>query len=766
MPKERFLGAILFADIVGYTRLMQTDEDHASDLLEHFRKTVHSVVPAHQGQVEQFYGDGCLVTFTTATDAVYCARSLQHAFSTKKDLRVRVGLHQGEMVREGQNLFGDSINIASRIESMADPGSILVSKTIRDQVKNKTDVTLYALGAVEFKNVSEAIQVYALDEPGLVVPSKLGKKTASSPEVPKRTRSHSWTLPLVIIVGVGLLGLLATRWINGSDSPFNDGAVQSPLSAEQRDHRVLVLPFQNQTQSSELESYGQMIADWLTTGLMETEDAEVINPTNLNQTKTAGLGSADIDINTLAGAGVLIQGRYYLQEDQLFVHAQILEAKSGRVIHAIDPIQGDKDKMVEILQELSETILGFWSVRNASRFAKDPPKYEAYKKYEAVDRFFNMDEYDEVVEQELWAAYRLDTNFAAPLLKLAIMYGNGGPQSAEHLDSVITLIERSKLRLSQWEQLRLDFIKSSKSKNYLQSANLNEEMYRMDPSDHVANYNGSLNYLRVGKYQEAVDLLNRLDSAFIPASPIIDRRTNMKIEAYNRLGAYQDVIRVVGEDRGQKLLMTTAEGHLMALIRMDSLEQLDYWLDRYLGQGMHTSSGSPWDGTRLVLRICSEAFLKQESMLLEKYIGRLKSNVNGHQNADYFLGQADYMLGNYQDVIDRLQAYVQREDVSAFDRFRARSVIGAAACKLNKHDVAEKQIESIKQDMPNFFPGAESYFIACILASCGDSDQAITHLKSAIDIGGIRHFLGALSGDIFLADLHGLPQFQKLVWPG
>jgi len=205
--ERRQLTAILFADIVGYTALMQSNEKQALANLQKFKIELEKSVPTNSGTIIQYYGDACLATFNSAADAASCALALQIAFQDQPKVPVRIGLHSGEVVFKEGNVFGDAVNIASRIESMGVPGAILLSSSVRNQIKNKEEFALTSLGKFEFKNIEDAMTVYALTNDNLVVPKKdnlKGKfKTAKATATAPTNR-----YPLVI--GGLLLALVAS----------------------------------------------------------------------------------------------------------------------------------------------------------------------------------------------------------------------------------------------------------------------------------------------------------------------------------------------------------------------------------------------------------------------------------------------------------------------------------------------------------------------------------------------------------------------------
>lgn len=196
MAEQRRLSTVLFADIVGYTSLMQSDEKSAMLFLNHFKELVEHIVPIYRGEIIQYYGDAVLLTFDSATTGVECAIELQQAF-IEKEIPVRIGMHLGDVIFKNDNVFGDGVNIASRIESMGIPGCLLVSKTIRDQLVNKEGFHLRSLGPFEFKNVVEPMEVFAITNKGMAVPMReqIKGKLNDSDKKPRR----KWIVPIFIM---------------------------------------------------------------------------------------------------------------------------------------------------------------------------------------------------------------------------------------------------------------------------------------------------------------------------------------------------------------------------------------------------------------------------------------------------------------------------------------------------------------------------------------------------------------------------------------
>ncbi len=171
MAQSRQLAVIMFTDIMGYTAIMQQDEDLALNKLNRFKDELKLKVKEFRGEIIQYYGDGCLIIFTNSVDAVNCARGLQEDFREEPQIPVRIGIHLGDILVNEGNIFGDCVNIASRIESMGVPGSVLLSESIKDQLQNKPEFQLTSLGNFEFKNVVEPMEIFALANHGFPLPN-------------------------------------------------------------------------------------------------------------------------------------------------------------------------------------------------------------------------------------------------------------------------------------------------------------------------------------------------------------------------------------------------------------------------------------------------------------------------------------------------------------------------------------------------------------------------------------------------------------------
>lgn len=168
----RQLAAILFADMTGYTALMQENEQLARAKRKRLKDVLEASVAKFNGKILQYYGDGSLSIFNSAIDSVQCAVSMQQLLQEEPGVAVRMGIHTGDVTIEDEAIYGDGVNLASRIESLAVAGGIFISEKVFDEIKNQEGIRTREMGYFELKNVKQAVRVFAIANDGIVVPSR------------------------------------------------------------------------------------------------------------------------------------------------------------------------------------------------------------------------------------------------------------------------------------------------------------------------------------------------------------------------------------------------------------------------------------------------------------------------------------------------------------------------------------------------------------------------------------------------------------------
>ena len=712
-----------------------------------------------------------MILFDSTVGAVQCAIEMQQEFQQEPVVPLRIGVHVGEVIRKGNDVFGNGINIASRVESMGVAGAVLISKDAQKRVKNQEHHDFVSLGHFNFKNVEEPIEVFALANQGLVVPTPeqlVGKQKAVNTSA---TNIFNKLLPfLLALLTLGAIG----AWI-ASEQGWFDVERGETIAREFKDKRVAVMLFENQTLNPELDVFGKMISDWVTKGLMETGEANVISAANIqNQIAQASILGGGSEFYNATGVGVVIQGRYYLQEDQLMIHANVVDAEKGEVIHALDPIQGPRSKMMDLLQEFTEEILGYWSVRKQNRYLQNPPKYQAYQNMLEVERLWGIAKHYDRVEQSLLEAFRLDTTFYAPLLKLAVLYSNLGGNS-EMRDSVLEFLEGKNPELSKWEKLRYDAVKEASSTNpdRLEVIRLNELIYAMDPSDLNASYNISWNSILTNYPQKAADQINGFDQNFRDMDSEYSWTEARLAEAYYMTGQYESVIQVAKRYSFPKRMRLIAVLHINSLIRMDSTEILDKVVEDYHKKGVFAWDGTPRDAGDLFQAICAEAYILNKNDLLKQYIDDYRGYISAQlEGNDYYYekGLAFYLEQSYDQALSQWQLENRSPVPPRIYLFHPYlfhlSRLGIAHAKLGQIEESEKILAQISG-----FPAINNsnvqhwYHEAQVYTALGKRDEAMASLRKSIEGGQIFLPYGSFANDIFFKSLFNDPEFQELVRP-
>lgn len=229
MSQTRQLAAIMFTDISGFTSLMGDDEQKAYAILQKNRALQKPIIEQFNGTWIKELGDGVLASFPTVSDAMNAAFNIQQACNAAKNFQLSIGIHQGEIIVENGDIFGDAVNVASRIQSLGVPGSVLFSKKIKDEIHNKAEFQTLSLGNFEFKNVEEPLEIFALSNPGFIVPRKEEMKGKLKTPV-KKSNKGRW-----IAASLGVLLLLSFFIFRQSIFPSKKTTIKS----------LAILPFVN-----------------------------------------------------------------------------------------------------------------------------------------------------------------------------------------------------------------------------------------------------------------------------------------------------------------------------------------------------------------------------------------------------------------------------------------------------------------------------------------------------------------------------------------
>jgi len=300
--EQRKLAAIMFADMTGYTAMMQEDEARAKLLRSRQRKTLETLIPAHNGTIIQYFGDGTLSMFDSAADAVRCGIAIQNELQKEPSVKLRIGIHSGDVVYNSEGIFGDCVNLASRIESLSVPGAVLFSGKVFDEIKNQRDIKSTSLGKFHLKNVKQPLEVFAAANDGMVVPlpayitGKLSQENFSLTSLLKKRKVR--LIALVVLAAFLTLAIALFYSITGKSSSVIDS--------------IAVLPLENLSGDPSQEYFVSGMHETLISELSKISALKVISRTSTiqykDQKKPLRQIAKDLGVRTLIEGSVMREG--------------------------------------------------------------------------------------------------------------------------------------------------------------------------------------------------------------------------------------------------------------------------------------------------------------------------------------------------------------------------------------------------------------------------------------------------------------------------
>ncbi len=429
MPEHsRQLAAIMFTDIVGYTKLMGEDEEKAFELLKKNRQVQRPLIEQFNGRWLKEIGDGVLASFTTVTDAVYCAKAIQEACLNEDDLRLRIGIHLGEVVFEGEDVFGDGVNIASRLEPLAPIGGILVSESVHKNCLNKKDIETKFIREENLKNVKEPVKIYEVKVEGL-------DSATSARVLPTRDETKTGSRKGMLIGGAVTIFILLTLVFYQYASKDAPEAIQT-LSNSEIDKSIAVLPFVDMSPNKDKEYLGDGIAEELLNVLSKIEGLKVIGRTSSFSYK--GKHTDLMTIGEELGVGTILEGSVRMDGNQIRVTAQFINAADGSHIWSESYDRELKDIFKiqdELAQSISESLLSSINISRTRAISEvrivDDEAYNVYLL--GMYHRSKVSEIDTDPKENLYQAINLfnqslelDDSFANTYVALARTYSHFG----------------------------------------------------------------------------------------------------------------------------------------------------------------------------------------------------------------------------------------------------------------------------------------------------------------------------------------------------
>ena len=310
MTQSRQLAAIMFTDIVGYTAMMQQNEEKAVSVIKHYNSTLEKWVTHFNGQVLNYYGDGSLCIFSSATDAVNCSLAVQKELKTDPVVPLRIGLHIGEVFFEDGKALGDGVNVASRVQSLGQENTILISEEVHNKIKNNDSITTKSLGQFDFKNVGKPMEVFALTNDGLFVPQRK-KMEGKLKKINVQKRNIIAAVSIILLFVAGLF-IYKNFWAK------NISAV---------DKSIAVLPFVDMSAAKDQEYFSDGLSEELLNLLAKIPELKVIN-----RTSSFSFKGKNEDLRSIAeklGVAHILEGSVRKDRNKIRVTTQLIRAADG-----------------------------------------------------------------------------------------------------------------------------------------------------------------------------------------------------------------------------------------------------------------------------------------------------------------------------------------------------------------------------------------------------------------------------------------------------
>ena len=316
----RQLAAITFIDIVGYSTLMNKDEDKAIHLLSLQKDVVFPIISKYNGKIIKEMGDGLLITFTSAIEAVRCSLEIQSKIENIKNLNYRIGIHLGDVMISNNDTFGDGVNIASRIQNIAKSGQVCISKAVYDAIQNHLSFQSKYLGKTKLKGIKEDTELFIVSDSKEQL-SKYLEEKAESLSLPDRPNYKTLLIGFVfsIIVAVSFISFFKS------------------YSSSSDDVTIAILPFSNTKKDKEFDFLKEQFPIDLIERLSQIDSLSIkdysivkkmIESEKVEESNIFGLPSAKI-IGKKMNSQYVIYGTYLILQQQIRIQCFIYKVENG-----------------------------------------------------------------------------------------------------------------------------------------------------------------------------------------------------------------------------------------------------------------------------------------------------------------------------------------------------------------------------------------------------------------------------------------------------
>jgi len=424
---RRKLSGILSADAVGYSRLMEEDEAWTIRTLEESKRLMSKLIEQFKGRVVDAPGDNLLAEFGSVVDATECAVKIQKELKGKnaeqpdnRKMEFRIGINLGDVVEEADRIYGEGVNIAARIEGLAEPGGICISRTAYDHVKNKLKLGYEYLGEHTVKNIAEPVRVYRV----LMEPESIGKVIGEKRFLGRISRRAAITAIIILAIAAG--GLIGWNLYLQQSKKVEPASLDKMLYPLPDNPSIAVLPFDNMSADPEQEYFSDGITEEIITALAKVPDIFVIarNSTFVYKGKPVNIKQVSEEL----GVRYVLEGGVRKAGDRIRITAQLIDAIKGHHLWA-ERYDGTMGDVFDLQDKITEKIIAALAViltQDKGEIISDrgTKNIEAYDAYLQAGAHFYTQTRDNVAKaiDYLNKAVELDPNFGPAHVRLARAY--------------------------------------------------------------------------------------------------------------------------------------------------------------------------------------------------------------------------------------------------------------------------------------------------------------------------------------------------------
>jgi TolB-like protein/class 3 adenylate cyclase len=384
MSSEKYtrrLTAIFSADVAGYSRLMGQDEAATVNTITHYREIMSDLVAQSRGRIVDSPGDNVLAEFASVVDAAQCAVAVQKEIQARnmelsedRKMQFRIGINLGDIIEEGERIYGDGVNIAARLESLADPGGICISKTAFDHIETKLPLGYEYIGEQPVKNISKPVSAYkVIMDPRVTRSGHSSKKKIALPP---------WAKKAAIIAGIVIVTVALAF---GIWAHYLTGRLTDPVTSGKAS--IVVLPFSNMSGDAELEHFSDGITEELIGRLAHVSGLKVISKTSafFYKDKVVNLQTIGKELKV----GNVLEGSVRKSGNKIRISAQLINVVDDTHIWSESYERGIKDAFA-IQDEISKAVAQ--SLKMELLGVEDEPLAEGFVRRFSVDTIVKKDE--------------------------------------------------------------------------------------------------------------------------------------------------------------------------------------------------------------------------------------------------------------------------------------------------------------------------------------------------------------------------------------